>query len=104
MSRPSPIAGPTHVVGRIADAKHAVKQQVDGAAARADDQINAGYRVGKAGAGLSAQALDAQQQRHAQGDGTDDQCTGETPIPKTFTGEGQNRHGSSGGPCRVHGG
>ena len=65
----SSIALPRDVVRRVADAEHGIEQQLDAAAARADDQIGAGDRVGEALPRAGAHLLDAEQQHDAEGDG-----------------------------------
>ena len=55
------VALPGDVVGRIADAEHGIEQQLEAAAARADDEVGAGDRVGEALARAGAHLLDAEQ-------------------------------------------
>ena len=63
------IAFPGDVVGGVADAKDGIEQQIEAAAAGADDQIGAGNRVGEALPRAGADLFDAKQQHDADGDG-----------------------------------
>ena len=52
----------------VADAEDGIEKELHVARACTDDEVGARYRVGKAGLGADADALDAEEEGHAQGD------------------------------------
>ena len=93
-----PVAPPGHVGRRLADAEDRVEQQVHGPAARADDQVGARDRAGKAFAGLAAHLLDGQQQHHRHADGKHSQAGRDAAAPQALRGQSEEgRHAA----CRA---
>ena len=78
------IGVPPHVVGRVADTKHRVEQQVHLTGSGADDEIGTRDGVGEALAGLGAHPLHPEQQGDADGDGQQGEPGGEAAGPETL--------------------
>ena len=94
------VAVPAHVIGRLADAKHGVEHQLHRTRSRADDQIRPGNGLGETLARLAPDALDAQQQSHAQRDRDQRQTQREPAIPGAAGGErDQVFHAAFLSPC-----
>ena len=86
------VALPGDVVGRVADAEHRIEQQLDAAAARADDEIGAGDGVGEALARAGAHLLDAEQQHDADRDRGDGEQRRHPAVAQRLQGEAQDDH------------
>ena len=85
------VALPGDVVRGVADAEDRVEQQLDAAAARADDEIGAGDRVGEALARAGAHLLDAEQQHDADGDGEHGQKRRQRAVAQRLQREAEDR-------------
>ena len=79
------------IVGRIPEAKHGIKHELDRARSRAYDKIGTRYGLGKALPRLRAQLFDAQQQYDGKGDADSHQAEGGAPVPRAGKREGKQR-------------
>ena len=84
---------PGDVVGGVADAEHRVEQEIEVAAAGADDEVGAGDGVGKALARPGAHLLDPQEQHHAGRDGGDGEELRDPAVQQGLHGEAEHDHG-----------
>ena len=84
-------AFPAQVIGRVAGVEYGVEHELYAAGARADDEIDAGYRLGEALARIGAHAFDGEQQRAGEGDGAKRDTQREAACPGALQGESQDR-------------
>ena len=85
------VALPAQRGHRLADAEDGVQNELQAAAARADDEVGAREGVGVAGAGVLAQAFDREQQRAGQGDRQQGEAQRQAAVPGAGEGEAEER-------------